>query len=311
MNIKEIGTRRIATDYTRKEWLELRSECLTSTDIAALFGISPYSTEFELWHTKKSKKLGEIESNDRMKWGTRLQDPIAHGIAEDNGWRVRRKDEFIWDSELRIGSSFDFQILPDKNRHGFGLLEIKNVDAMVFKDGWILDGDNVEAPSHIEIQLQHQMAVDGVDEAYIGALVGGNRVVLIKRERDDVVIKAIEEKVLAFWESIEANKPPPPDFKRDAEFIRKLYRYAEPGKVIHGTDKLEMLVRKYKLAKAIIKAQEIEADAVKAEIMTLMGDAEKVVGDGWNISAGIIGPKKIAYEREAYRDFRAYLKEKR
>ena len=41
-------------------WLSLKSEDISSTESAALFGLSPYSSEFELYHEKLS---GEIKTN--------------------------------------------------------------------------------------------------------------------------------------------------------------------------------------------------------------------------------------------------------
>ena len=99
-------TRQSIISNNEQEWLALRLEDITSTEVSALFNLSPYQTEFELWHRKKNKEIVTIEANQRMKWGTRLQDSIARGIAEDNGWNVRRMDEYVRIPELRIGSSF-------------------------------------------------------------------------------------------------------------------------------------------------------------------------------------------------------------
>ena len=290
------------TPKDRADWLARRAEDITSTDVAALFDCSPYCTAFELWHRKKDGTIVELEPSDRMRWGVRLQDSIAHGIAEDQGWTIRRMDEYMRDDELMIGASFDFAIGDD------GLLEIKNVDSLQFKDGWIVDGDSIEAPAHIELQLQHQLAVSGRAFAYIGALVGGNRVVLIKREPDAKIIAAIKSKVKAFWQSIADNKPPTPNFERDAEMISKLYGYAEVGKVKTADEEIEALAAKYREAGQAEKAAQGLKEAAKAELLMLIGDAEKVKGATFSISAGMIGPKHVEYDRDGYRDFRLHWK---
>src|SRR3989304_3721530 len=94
----------------KEQWLEERTKDITSTDIAALFGISPWTTAYELWYRKKDRLIVEIEENQRMKWGLRLQDAIAAAIAEEQGWHIRRMDEYGRIPELRVGSSFDFSI---------------------------------------------------------------------------------------------------------------------------------------------------------------------------------------------------------
>lgn len=289
-------------------WLKLRTQDITSTDAAALFGISPYLTPFELWHRKKQGTVVQLEANERMQWGTRLQDAIAAGICQDQGWKeYRRKDEYVRWPAARLGSSFDFEVI-----HGgeMPLLEVKNVDSLAYKDGWLIDGDTVEAPPHIELQVQHQLAVSDRQLAYIGALIGGNRVILIRRERDEAIINALIKKSQDFWKSIDENKPPEPDFERDAAFISKLYRYADPRKVLNadGDDSLASLAFEYKRVGNEIKELQSEKDGYKAQMLTMIGDAAKVIAPGFSISAGLIGPTEISYTREGYRDFKIYIK---
>ena len=58
-------TRQTITPRDREHWLSLRAQDLTSTDVAALFGMSPYKTKFELWHEKRSGERVRIAQNDR------------------------------------------------------------------------------------------------------------------------------------------------------------------------------------------------------------------------------------------------------
>jgi predicted phage-related endonuclease len=237
-----------------------------------------------------------------MVWGTRLQDAIASGIAQDQGWKVRRMDEYIRIPELRIGASFDFSI-EDKE---LGLLEIKNVDSLQYKQGWSIEGDSIEAPPHIELQVQHQLLITQRQFAYIGALIGGNKVVLLKREPDDDIHNAIVEKCAAFWKSIKDGVAPKPDFNRDSDFISKLYHYAEPGKYVDvsGNAEFTALAKRHKELGGAIKQCEDERDGLKAQMLMIIGDSEKGQADGCTISAGLIGPAHVEYDRAGYRAFK-------
>lgn len=300
--------RQIILPKSEAEWLKMRTLDITSTDAAALFGISNYCTPYELWHRKKTGTSVEYKEPEWTRWGKRLQDSIAAGVCEDNGWTAyRRKDEYIrWDA-MRMGASFDFEVT-----HGgeMPLLEIKNVGEWALKQGWIIDGDNVEAPPHIELQVQHQLAVCDRKKAFIAALIGGNRVILIERERDDHVINALLSRVKQFWDSIDNNIEPEPDFQKDADFISRLYKYADPSKILDatGNELLATLAANYKKAGEIVKDVQAEKDGYKAQILTMIGDASKVIAPWGSISAGLIGPKHIEYEREGYRDFRLFAK---
>lgn len=310
----------IITPESQQHWLSLRTMDITSTEVAALFGISPYSTMFETWHRKKEAIVVKLEENERMKWGTRLQDAIATGIAEDQGWKVRRMDEYIRDPDLRLGASFDFSIEqwfanaaegPESSK---GLLEIKNVDAMIFKDGWLFDDEgSLEAPPHIELQVQQQLLLTGRSAAYIGALVGGNKIELIERRPDESVFKAITYKVKKFWESIEANQPPAPDFEKDAEFISSLYQFADPGKIMdaRGDDDFAKLAMAHRDLGEQIKELDSQRSGVKARMLTRMNDVEKVVGDGYSISAGMVAAAQVSFERKPYRMFKPTWKKEK
>lgn len=302
--------REIIRPRDREEWLDLRVKDVTSTEVGALFGLSPYMTAFELWHRKKSGTYLKLEENERMKWGTRLQDSIAAGIAEDQGWIVRRMDEYVRDPVLRIGSSFDFEVaLPPDGKVG-GLLEIKNVDALVFRDGWIVEGENVEAPPHIELQVQHQLLVSGYRRAHIGALIGGNKVILIEREADPKIALSIIDKVTQFWKSIEDNIAPEAVFERDAKFIAKLYNFADPGKIFdaRGDELMSVRAQDYKRMGEEIKALDLKREEIKAQVLMEIGDAEKVLGDGFSVTAGVVGEADIAYHRDPYRMFKINFK---
>jgi putative phage-type endonuclease len=289
----------------KEEWLSYRRKNINSTEVAALFGCSPYTTAFELWHRKKDDTEVAFEMNERVKWGMRLEKSIADGVAEEHGWTVKKIDEYMYDDILRLGASFDFSISIGEAEQG--ILEVKNVDSLIAKQNWLVNDDGtVEAPPHIEIQVQVQLAVSGLSFAYIAALVGGNRVFLIKRTPDEKIIKAIEEKVRKFWISIELNLPPKPDFAQDAEFISKLYGFAEAGKVLdaQGDKDISSLALEYKEASASEKSAKEKKDEVKAKLLMKIGEAEKVLCDGFSITAGMVGPAHVEYDREGYRLFR-------
>ena len=299
----------ILKDLNKDQWLAYKSKVISSTEISSIFGISPYATEFEIWHRKANASIISISENQRILWGSRLESAIANGVAQDNNWDIRPMKEFYYDPKLRIGSSFDYCIV-DKGVDKY-ILEIKNVDSLIFKDGWIVDEEgDIEAPPHIEIQVQFQLMISGLKEAYIACLVGGNTVQLIKRSADEDIKKMMLTKVAKFWESVDAGVPPEPNFEKDAEFICSLYNVATVGKVADEKDneELKALALEYKMESDIIKNAQVRKDAAKAKMLTIIEDSEKALGSGFSISAGIIGPTTVSYERKGYRNFKVYFK---
>jgi putative phage-type endonuclease len=307
-------TRLIHKNLTEEQWLELRSKNINASEISCLFDINPYKSYFELWWEKKKGGVYRIEESKPMKWGKRYEAPTAYGLAEDNNWVVRPMKEYIEIPELRIGSSFDFRILADglKDSAEDSLLEIKHVGIVQFKDGWLVEDDSIEAPPFIELQLEQEMFVSELNKGVIGAQIGGNDPKVILRQAQESIHVQIAEKVQEFWQSIRDNREPEPDFKRDSKFIQKLLGYAEPGKTMTATEEITSLAKQYGIYSSMEKKAEIEKETIKAELLMKIGDTEKVKGEGFSISAGLIGPCDISYHRDGYRNFRIdWKKEKK
>jgi putative phage-type endonuclease len=302
------------TPTDRQHWLAERVKDVTSTEVSALFGLSPYLTEFELWHRKRSAEVVEIADNERMKWGRRLESAIAAGAAEDNGWAIEPFDVYLRVPEARIGSSFDFKVSNDT---GTGVLEIKNVDSLVFRNNWTVNDDGtIEAPEHIELQVQHQLEVCALPYAIIVALVGGNTQQVLVRQRDPEIGSQIRARVSEFWQSVDAGEQPSADYTRDADYIiRQLRGTANPDKVVIADAGLDELVRQYQHACREAEGAQTVKDAYKARILEAIGDAAKVKSAHGSISCGmtkdspgtLITPDMVNTHigaRKGYRQFR-------
>lgn len=289
----------------RQAWLELKSTDVTSTEVSALFDASPYQTSFELYHNKKNKTIVEIDDNERMKWGRRLQDAIAAGISEDKGWTAKPLNTYMrHDKVIGMGSSFDWEIMSE-DRADIGILEIKNVDFLQFRDGWLIDGDNIEAPPHIEMQLQHQLEVSNRNWGVIAAFIGGNKPIIIERERDRELGKMLCEKVIQFWNDVNMDIEPKADFVRDAEVIRQIYKDSTGEPLIaHDDSEIFQLCMEYKNAGLEAKIAEERKQAAKSQLLVKIGNSPKVFCANYTISAGEINRKEYTVQATTYRDFR-------
>jgi putative phage-type endonuclease len=301
-----------------QQWLQERTKDITSTEVSALYDLSPYKTAFELYHEKKDGQVIRIPDNPRMKWGRRFEGPIAHGVAEDQGWDIRKFNVYMRDVEAKIGSSFDFQI--DSKSDGPGIMEIKNVAELQYKRAWLED----EAPEHIEMQIQHQMEVSGYKWTALVAMVGGNNPKIIYRNYDPDVGKSIRAKVEAFWAMVAAGTPPPADYSKDADIISQLYSQVNNGEILDakGDENIERLVLQYQASGKQIDELENLRKAYKAQLLERIGNAEKVIAPWGSISAGRTKdtpPTLITSEmvgttyggRSGYRNFKLTMKKEK
>lgn len=310
---------------SREEWLALRRWDVTSTEVSALFNSSKYMTAYELALLKAGEIEDQFQENERSTWGNAFESAIAQRVGEVYGVRVRKKPEYMRIPQIRMGASFDFEIIdidPDWTlkkygstflrgmyaTHGDGLLEIKNVDSLIFKNEWEV-GEEPEAPPHIEIQLQQQLYVSGLAWGCIAALVGGNKLYLIPRFSDAAVSASLAFRVGSFWGNLEKGQYPSPIFPDDNDIVRELHRFAEPGKFLDATGEnapagMLDLIRRYQQCARLEKAIIDRKQTAQARLLQMIGTHEKVLTDIATISCASVAECDISYRRSAYRGWK-------
>lgn len=331
--------REFITPRDEAHWLAMRATDLTSTDVAALFGLSPYKTRFDLWHEKKSGVPVTLADTKVLARGRWWEAPIADGVARERGWIVRPFKDYGRLPEHRIGSSFDYRILNADHQQPItataisrgmaglpvwaddprdAILEIKSVNFRAFRDGWTVEDDYIEAPAHIELQVQHQMLVSGLSRAYIAAATDFDHIHVIEREADPKVHAGILAAAAEFWRSIEANEEPEPEMPRDAQSVIAMYQYAGAGVLdMRDNEEVGRLLAEYESLGRQVKEAEARRDCIKAAVLpiagengTLISSAGKLVltqtkdNPGTEITPEMVG--QVIGKRSGYRMFRLY-----
>lgn len=305
MNAPEILAPRADVTTLSEEIRSRRARVVGASEVAALFGLSPYLTKFELWY-RKHGDLPEVDlsDNDRVLWGVILEPAIAAGIAQKTGWTLRKYPGHAQHPTVAgMGASPDYEVID--HPRGRGVVQIKNVDALVFRD-WKGEGGETEPPMQYQLQVQHEIACTGYAWGALAVLVGGNSLHVFEYDRHDGVIAKLEAEVAKFWQSIEADAPPEPDFLRDLETIRDLYGSALDGEVVDlsGNPRVAELCAAYSAAGEAEKSAKEAKDAAKAELLTLIGEAEIAFAGDWKVSAKVVPGGPVSYVREPYRGFR-------
>lgn len=262
---------------SEQHWHQLRAENVGASEVAALFGLSPYISRFTLWHQKAGRIATPDFDSERIKWGTRLETAIAHGIAEDQLWKIRKVKRYLINPSVKgMGASLDFEIVG--HRDGVGAFEIKNVDGSRWRADWLIAGDDstIEAPFHIELQLQHQMAVTGYQWGAIGLLIGGNEGHVLIRKRHEPTIKKLQRAVAEFWSSIEAGDAPPFSEASDLSIISDLFQGSRSIDLSHSLE-FEGLCKDLCHLNSVKKQTESAIQKTKVQIAAILADQEAEV----------------------------------
>ena len=265
-------------------------------------------TMFELWHRKKGN-IGEPDFSDnaRVFWGKFLEPSIAHGTASMYGWDVEKVTDYMTNDNCPgHGATLDYRITRHPRRNTTGVLEIKTVDWLAFKD-W----EDSEPPLSYQLQIQTQFACSGYSWGVIAVLVGGNDLKIYEYESRPATIKLIEQRITGFWETIRNNTPPAPDFKVDSAIISQLYNSAGGGWCnLTGNLRAHALCDEYKTQTRISTEAEKKRISARAELLTLIGNSDTAECGAYNISAKMVKGTPVSYVKADYRNIRVTEKNK-
>lgn len=264
-----------------------RRSFIGGSEVAALFGLHPHLTPFELWH-RKAGSLPEPDLSDSaaVQAGIFLEPAVAAWVADRTGWKIQKVRRHLVHSDLPfLAGSLDYEVVG--HDRGAGVLEIKTTDSFVARM-W----DEGDPPMHYELQLQTYLGITGRAWGAIAVLVGGNDLRLFERERRPKTIEKIEAAAAAFWASVREGREPTPDFRVDADVIAALYRSAQRGKMVDltGDNYLSDLCARWIDSGERMRAAEAEREAIKAELLTKIGDASIAMCGDHKISAAEVAP---------------------
>lgn len=278
----------------RARWLKLRKTCVTSTEMASVAGIHKYgNTRFSLYHQKRGTLADSFVETQRTEVGLAIEHAIARLVSRRIGARMLKLRDFMVRGSM--GSSFDYEVQDPKSPYDGWIVELKNVDGLIFKDQWKVDElDRVVPPDHIQIQVQHQLEVSRRPGAIVGVFIGGNDIKLGFYDREERMCLALRSLAEGFMLDVE-NENEPEVTGDDAAHAAALYNTVDPGMTIDATEDPELShqLASYRLLGGKINELESQRGKIKAEVLQRIDAAAKVFGmDGYTLDAGITSGRK-------------------
>ncbi|MGK9250857.1 YqaJ viral recombinase family protein [Paenibacillus humicus] len=265
----------ITKGMERAEWLKLRKAGIGGSDAAAVAGMNPWKSPVGVY-LEKTGQIVSPEAGEAAYWGNQLEDVVAREFATRSGFKIQRSNKLYRhkDHPFMLGN-VDRLITDGSKRRG--ILEVKTTNAWASAD-W----EDGKIPDHYAIQLQHYMAVLGLDYGFFAVLIGGNRFEQRYVERDETVIKALIGIEREFWEeNVLKGVPPAVDGSgASTDLLNYMYPTSRPEHVIQLGAKDELLIQELRAAEAAAKAADLRLEAAKNAMKSEMQDAEAALFNG-------------------------------
>ncbi|OXM17344.1 YqaJ viral recombinase family protein [Paenibacillus herberti] len=257
----------------RAEWLKLRQAGIGGSDAAAVAGMNPWKSPVGVYLEKTGQIVPEV-AGEAAYWGNQLEDVVAREFATRSGFKIQRSNKLYRhkDHPFMLGN-VDRLITDGSKRRG--ILEVKTTNAFA-GDDW--EGNKI--PDHYALQLQHYMAVLGLDYGFFAVLIGGNRFEERYVERDKTVIDALISIEKEFWEqNVLKGIPPVVDGSgASTDLLNYLYPTSRPE---HTVQLATMdMIEELQAAQAASKTADERLEAAKNIIKSEMGEAEAALFNG-------------------------------
>lgn len=254
-----------------------RTKFIGSSEIAAVMGLSRWTTPLKLWAMKTGRmKLEEVP--EAMEWGTRLEAVVAEKFAEKNDMKLMAyKKRFVHPEYPFISCELDrIRVGTDE------IVEVKTCSAYSVKE-WEAE----EVPIEYVLQVNLALGLSGRTIGYFAVLIGGQKYIQKKITFDKDLYEKQVEAAVRFWNTFVIPDVPPQAVGDDQETLVALYPESVPNIVyFEGADLNEVNALMNDRGKALgaLKLAEDELDEIEARLKQKMGENEAAETDTYKLS---------------------------
>ena len=240
---------------------------LGSSDAPAIVGLSPWRTPADVYYSKVYES--KDTPTEAMQTGNRLEPAILDFAEERLGVALRRNVHIV--SAGRDGGILAANLdalVADRNE----AVEAKYCGPYAAAE-WGAEGTD-EVPDHVNIQVQHQMYVGGLNRVWVAAAIASHHLEwkLYVVPRSDQIISALVAREIEFWERHVLLRCPPESSAPSLDILKALRR--DPGSCIDLPKDSSAMSMHRELAAEKRKSAQAEYDDATAKLLAMLGDAE-------------------------------------
>jgi putative phage-type endonuclease len=261
-----------------------RATYIGGGDVAAVLGVSPWKSSFQLYQEKIGAHVEEVTKEKAKLFGRgKRWEPIVVEMLvdelRDRGHDVVlvAKNQRYADQEFPfLAAEIDLELLIDGEPVNGEAKTVSPFAARLWGEE-----ETDEVPIYYAAQVMHGLMIRPRRRAVVAALTGfDDRPRVHWIEYDAETIAGIRAREIEFWQRVQDRDPPDPETAAD---VRWLYA-TDDGATIEADDELLALCNGLKAAKAAIKAETAHAAVIETQIKARIKHAAIVLRDGQKVA---------------------------
>jgi len=247
--------------------LARRKNYIGSSDMAAILGLDPFRSAYDVWLTKVKDLEEEQSKQEHLQLGQDFESIILDRAEKAIGKKIKPNQfRSAKDAGLPFGSNID-GITED----GFPVEAKTSGVFWPVNETWGEEGTD-EIPHRVIVQCHVHLICTERDMCYVPVLKWGLKQSLYICKLDVEIRDAIIEKGKQFWEVNVIGKVEPVDSLPSLDIIKRVKR--EPETSVQLTEEGLNLVAEWLAAKEQRLAMEKEEKSLAAQVVAKLNDTE-------------------------------------
>lgn len=282
---------------SRDDWHAARKTGLGGSDIPAICGLNPYTSPLEIWMKKTGRPVPRRDNpvlDEAAEMGHELEPVVARRFTKNTGLPALQNPGTLRRPDLphAIVNLDRYTVENDQ----FGIVELKTRSSYALND-WLDD-----VPVDTQVQAQWQLAVTGWTFGYAACLIGGQRTIVHRLDRDEQMIADLLAIADEFWGWVTSDTPPPVDGSvATGQLLDRIHANPTEKDVVADAREVDKWIAIRRTAKEQEAAAQIAITDADNHLKAMAGNATDVYVRGelaytWRPRKGQVSWKKAALE---------------
>ncbi|MBE7128126.1 YqaJ viral recombinase family protein [Bacillus mycoides] len=266
----------VTKEMAHEQWLAARKAGIGGSDASAIAGLNKWKSPISVYMDKIGESPEEDIQSEAAHFGNVLEEVVAQEFSTRTGLKVRKRNAILQHPKYPwMLANVDRLIIGEKVG-----LECKTASEYLKKE-W----EGEEVPTSYLIQCQHYMAVTGYEAWWIAVLIGGNKFIYKKIERDEEVIQYLIDIEKDFWQNHVEKLEPPMFDGSDAStnLLNQMYPKGFEDNVLSLSNEAEILIEARNQIEAELKVLDIQKKEYENKLKAMLGEKAKGATENYTV----------------------------